>query len=140
MSFRTVMTGELFALLAESSVVANTVASDDWDQTAFAAAVDEGMTGPEALTSKIFSLRADHLLNGPDEGVRKARLSGWLIGLELAATRPYWLGQRVVLLGESGLVAIYEAALRHVGQFPEKVDGNRLTLLGLQRAYRSASG
>ncbi|MEO1000289.1 MAG: 2-dehydro-3-deoxygalactonokinase, partial [Pseudomonadota bacterium] len=97
-SFRTVMTGELFALLAERSVLRHVVGEEiDWD--AFEAAVGEGQGAPGEVTARLFSLRARHLLEGPAPAAARARLSGLLIGAELTAVRPYWLGRRVVVAG-----------------------------------------
>lgn len=133
-SFRTFMTGELFASIAGASVVSEAVRGDGWNDEAFLSAVDDAMAKPEALLSRLFSLRAGHLLNGPDVGRRRAQLSGFLIGAEIAAARVYWLGQRVVLIGTNAVVGPYASALRHVGAFVEVADGEALSLSGLLRA------
>jgi 2-dehydro-3-deoxygalactonokinase len=46
-SFRTFMTGEMFALLGEQSVLRHSVADAGWDAAAFDAAVAEAMSRPE---------------------------------------------------------------------------------------------
>jgi 2-dehydro-3-deoxygalactonokinase len=65
--------------------------------------------------------------------VSRARLSGALIGAELAATRPYWLGQDVVVAGTPVLTELYVRALSQQGVRARVIDGTRLALAGLAR-------
>ncbi|MEM7631035.1 MAG: 2-dehydro-3-deoxygalactonokinase [Pseudomonadota bacterium] len=133
-SFRTYMTGELFALVSTQSVLRHSM-DDAFDTQAFATAVRDGMAHPQALAGRFFGLRAEGLLMEPTPGHAKARLSGLLIGAELAAAKPYWLGQRVVLLGANNLSRLYAAALGAEGVMPETADVTRATLAGLTAAY-----
>ena len=133
-SFRTFMSGELFALLSKSSVLRLSV-GDGWDDAAFLNAVDETLSRPEALAARLFALRADDLLNGASPASARARLSGLLIGAELAASRPYWLGQRVVIIGDSTLSSHYAAALERQGAKAETADATAATLAGLAAAH-----
>ena len=136
-SFRTVMTGEIFALLSNQSVLRHSVAGDGWDEQAFAAGVDQAMGRPAAVTADLFSLRAQSLLQGQGNDTGRARLSGLLVGLELAGTKPYWLGQRVAILGKSSLAKTYETALAQQGVVAELTDAAQLTLNGLTAAYQT---
>ena len=133
-SFRTFMTGELFALMSAQSVLRHTV-GQGWDAEAFEAAVGEAISRPEALANRFFTLRAEDLLAGLSPGAATARLSGLLIGAELAAARPYWLGQRIVLIGATGLVQHYAKALALQGSLAETADATKSTLAGLTAAY-----
>lgn len=135
-SFRTFMTGELFALLSSQSVLRHTV-GDGWDDDAFHAAVADALSRPETIAAKLFSLRAEDLLRGLDAAAARARLSGLLIGAELAASRPYWLGQDVVLIGGPSVSARYSDALTAQGLAPRSVDATDATLRGLTTAYRT---
>lgn len=134
-SFRTFMTGELFALIADQSVLRHSTASSDWDAEAFAAAVDDAMSNPATLASKLFSIRAASLLHGQSNAVGRAKVSGLLIGAELAGARPYWLGQNIVILGEDGLSSAYQAALSAQGLQVQTVPSKTMTLAGLCAAY-----
>ena len=138
-SFRTFMTGELFALISQQSVLRHSM-DDGWDDTAFADAVRDGMAHPQALAGRVFSLRAESLLLPPAEGAAKAQLSGLLIGAELTAARPYWLGQRLTLLGDAGLSRLYAAALEPEGVVPETADVTKSTLAGLYSAHTNLKG
>jgi len=129
-SFRTSMTGELFALLSEQSVLRHSV-GEGWDDDAFAAGVSDALSKPEALGAALFHIRAQGLLGTPDPDVARARLSGLLIGAELAAMRPYWLGQAVALVGALDLVARYGDALQLQGVTTDVADGDAMTLEGL---------
>lgn len=130
-SFRTFMTGEMFALLSRQSVLRHSLASDDMDADAFLEAVGEGLSRPESFAARAFSLRAEDLLHQQAAAIGRARLSGWLIGAELAATRPYWLGQQVALIGAPALCGLYAAALKAQGLDPAVADGDAMTLAGL---------
>ena len=128
------MTGELFALLSTQSVLRHSI-GEGWDDEAFAAAVSDAMSKPEAMASRLFSLRAESLLHGLAPAAARARASGFLIGAELAAARPYWLGQEIALIGAESLSNLYAKALRAQGTEPKIADGAATTLAGLTAAY-----
>lgn len=132
-SFRTFMTGELFDLLRGQSVLRHSVA-DGWDDGAFAEAVADTLSKPEQLAARLFGLRAADLLHRQDADTARARLSGYLIGAELAATRPYWLGQQLAIIGAPGLADAYSNALQQQGALVESADATQSTLAGLMQA------
>ncbi|NNE78972.1 MAG: 2-dehydro-3-deoxygalactonokinase [Silicimonas sp.] len=133
-SFRTFMTGELYALISGQSVLRHSV-GEGWDEDAFGDALSDAMARPEAMANRFFSLRAESLLTGLPPGAATARLSGLLIGAELAAARPYWLGQRIAMIGTARLTGIYGTALTLQGAQPETTDATNITLAGLTAAY-----
>jgi len=135
--FRTLMTGEMFALLAGSSVLCHSVGgADDGENPAFEAAVAEALAAPDALPARLFAIRAADLLTGTDPADARARLSGLLIGAELAATRAQWSGAPVALLGAPRLGALYARALAVGGAEASLADGAQCTLDGLTAAYK----
>jgi 2-dehydro-3-deoxygalactonokinase len=133
-SFTSFMTGEIFALLGRESVLRHSVAADGWSEPDFLEAVDETLSRPERLAARLFGLRAESLLADLAPERARARLSGLLIGAELAATRPYWLGRDLVLIGAAGLADAYRAALAHCGLVARQVAVAGLTLAGLAAA------
>lgn len=139
-SFQTVMTGELFALIGTQSVLRHTVGTDGWNDAAFADALGETLSRPERMIGRLFSLRAEHLLHGLDGGTARARLSGLLIGAELAATRAYWLGQNIAVIGAGSLSRLYVSALAQQSVTATQADNDSVTLAGLTAAYRSLKG
>jgi 2-dehydro-3-deoxygalactonokinase len=139
-SFQTCMTGEMFALLADRSVLRHSVQAETLDLDAFRAAVADALSDPQKLAARLFGIRAEALLSGLAPDTARGRLSGLLIGLELAATRPYWLGQDVVLIGAPRLSALYHEALAGQGAAAEILDVTAMTLGGLAAARRIALG
>ena len=132
-SFRTFMTGELFAAIRRHTVLRHSL-GDGWDDDAFAEALADAMSRPEALAQRLFGLRAEALLHGLAPGTATARLSGLLLGLELAAARPYWLGREIVVVGEATLARRYQAALTAQGAPATLAPADRTTLAGLAAA------
>lgn len=130
-SFRTCMTGEMFALLSEHSVLRHSVSGAEFNETAFAQGVSDAMSRPADLSAQLFRLRAASLVADMDTAQARARLSGLLIGAELAATKPYWLGQRVALIGARSLSQLYAAALANQAVPTEMADVTDMTLSGL---------
>jgi 2-dehydro-3-deoxygalactonokinase len=133
-SFQTYLTGEMFALLSAQSVLRHGMAATGWDEDAFDLGVANGMARPERLAAHLFRLRAEGLIAdlGPDAA--RAQLSGLLIGAELAAARPYWLGARVVLVGSPELTALYACALAAMGAPSQTLPAKDCTIAGLARA------
>lgn len=136
-SFQTFMTGELFALLSEKSVLRHGVTSDDWDQVSFLTALSDGMTRPQAVAAYLFGIRAGGLVADLPASTARARLSGVLIGAELAGARPYWLGQNVAIIGAGPVAEMYRAGLAEQGVPAAVRDASDLTLAGLTSAYHA---
>lgn len=135
-SFQTFMTGELFALLAETSVLRHSAAGEGWDDDAFATAVSDTLSRPETLAARLFRLRADDLLNNVPNATTRAHLSGVLIGAELAAARPYWLGQQIAVIGAAHVARAYVKALELQSIPVTHAKAEAMTLAGLSAAYR----
>ncbi len=133
-SFRTMMTGEIFALLAEQSVLQHSV-GEGWDQTAFAAAVEQAQSSPQDLAGALFSIRAGSLLHNVAPAKARATLSGQLIGAELAAVRP--APGPVAVLGADALADVYRSALELTGHEVQMVDAETATLRGLVQLRQS---
>ena len=139
-SFQTCMTGELFALLSKQSVLRHSLSGDGWSDDAFDAALSECLTRPASFGARLFELRAADLLQGQAAADAKARLSGMLIGLELASAKAYWLGQQVVLIGDARLSALYQKGLGAQGLAATLADATAMTLAGLGAAYKYQTG
>lgn len=129
-SFRTFLTGELFDLLSNRSILRHTTGTG-WDDAAFDNAVRDALSRPELFSARLFSLRAEGLLHGLPGNSARARISGLLIGLELAGAKPYWLGQAVMLVGAPELSALYARALTAQGARATRLDATACTVAGL---------
>ncbi|WP_293572984.1 2-dehydro-3-deoxygalactonokinase [Phaeobacter sp.] len=105
------------------------------DQQAFVDAMETALSRPEALAARLAELQADEQM--PDS-VRDARLWGLLLGAELAAARPYWLGQNVALIAPAEIEPAYMRALAHQGIPVTQTDAARMANAGLVAAWRAA--
>ena len=137
-SFQTFMTGELFYLLSERSVLKHSVSKKGWDKEVFKVSVREIMCDNKLLASKLFALRADTILNNLLGCDARMRLSGYLIGLELSGSRPYWLGEKVFIVGEEDISRAYEIGLRLQGVSVFRDLGQDTTLIGLRAIHNRA--
>lgn len=137
-SFQTFMTGEMFALLSKQSVLRHGMVDGKMDLAAFDDGVAEGIARPEKIMARLFSLRAEGLLNGLGVDSSYSRLSGLLIGAELAAAKPYWLGQAVRLVGAPNLSANYARALQSQAVSAQILDDTACSIAGLTAAKETA--
>ncbi len=140
--FSTFLTGEMFALLRQHSIIGRLIPPGQVVENlaAFRAGVSLGFAGgARGLLNDVFTARAGALLGefGPDEIAE--RLSGILIGHEIRAGLASAKGarQKVLLVGEAALLARYRVAFTSLGleagQGPEHaaVEGfRRLGVLG----------
>lgn len=133
--FRTFMTGELFSLLSAHSVLRHSLDGTGADGNEFAASVEAMAAQPAQLAARLFSIRAQSLVSELSPAAAKARLSGLLIGAELAAARDDWSGQALTIVGNGPQAELYARALRGLGQEPRMVDASHVTLTGLKSAY-----
>ena len=134
--FTTYMTGELFALLSQHSILHDMVTAGEGDSTspAFGHAIGE-MLGGAGLTGKLFSIRAAALLEGDAAPDAKARLSGLLIGAEIAAARRDLKAPAEVTLIAGGAQAkAYETAFAIARLKYRMLDGLELVRRGLHGA------
>lgn len=134
--FRTFMTGELFSLLSAHSVLRHSLDGTGTDGREFAASVEAMAAEPAQLAARLFSIRAQSLVSELSPATAKARLSGLLIGAELAAAKDDWSGQAVTIVGNGPQAELYAEGLRALGQEPRMVDAAHVTLVGLKSAYQ----
>lgn len=139
-SFQTYMTGELFNMIATQTVLRYSIAPEGWDDAAFGDGLATAIARPERLAARLFSLRAQGLLKGMKGDTGRAHLSGLLIGAELAGAKPYWLGQQIAVIGDSGLSKLYVAALETQSAPATQVNATAITLAGLITAYQRMKG
>lgn len=112
--FKTFMTGELYALLAQHSILGKTLDSQAvLDTPAFLQGVDRAQQ-PDVLSHMLFGVRALSLFNQLGTAPSASYLSGLLIGQEIKSMQPA-PGTRVALIGSSSLSERYALALRHRG-------------------------
>ncbi len=135
--FTTLMSGEMYYLFAKVSVLRRSVESDEWDEDAFLEAMEITLARPEKTAAVLFSIRAESLLRGLSKSAARARLSGYWMGLELAATREYWAEERVVIIGENILCRQYQIALSAHNVKTEAFTATNMTLAGLLQMHQA---
>lgn len=133
--FKTYMTGELFAALAQNTVLKHSVATDAWCQESFLTAVHETCTNPDKLSASLFAIRAQALLADLSAGQARARLSGLLIGAEIASLKQDEIEQ-IHLVGAADIATYYRLALetQNISVICHQAD--ELTLAGLRALYQ----
>ena len=135
--FSTYMTGELFSVVAQHSILAHAVESGSTpvDSPAFRDGLGAAMAMPTGVTASLFRLRAAQLLGFEQRADGAARLSGLLIGAELAdAMSRHDSPRSVRLIGAGALGRLYEAALTAQGLDVTTVDAEQASQLGLAKA------
>ncbi|WP_412564619.1 2-dehydro-3-deoxygalactonokinase [Thalassobius sp. MITS945101] len=85
-------------------------------------ALGDTLSRPERLATQLSSAELTR---------DSARLLGHLLGAELAATRPYWLGQRVALIAEGPMQQGYAAGFKTQGLMLEQHDLRDLQQQGM---------
>ena len=135
-SFQTFLTGELYALLSQKSVLRHCVDCNEWDDQAFKLAILDSITKPDRVTTELFSIRAQTLITDLSAGEANARLSGLLIGLELTGAKAFSHKDGVALVGDNKLCEIYLQALTVIGVKATIHPSEQMTLKGLQLAHQ----
>ncbi len=121
-SFRTVMTGELFSMLKHRSILSDILTGRTKDGEAFRAGVRRGLSG-DGLTAELFEARARFLLGRLDKADAPSVVSGLLIGEDIRAGLGAGRRSRVIVMGSPKLTALYSAALEVAGRASEPMDG-----------------
>jgi 2-dehydro-3-deoxygalactonokinase len=132
-SFESYMTGELIEQLAQTSNFGG-VRGHYWDNDIFDKAVSDALSRPEKLASRLLGVRYEVMLGKLSSP--KSRLSGLLIGAEIASARPYWLGQDLVIMGPVESNENYIRALGAQGAMVRAAEIQDTGLLGLAAARK----
>lgn len=111
--FRTAMTGDVFAAVKDNTVLKLTTTETVDAPAAFAAAVRAGAANAGAgLLGKLFRLRAGSLMGDFPANETVERLSGLLVGAEIAEARSFVpdIPGKILIVGGEALAARYAAA------------------------------
>jgi 2-dehydro-3-deoxygalactonokinase len=139
--FATHMTGELFALLKQHSILGRLMTGDGTeDEAAFLEGVETARHDP-ALARSLFTVRSYGLFDRvPGSGLADY-LSGLLIGSEIAAEADDGsISGPVSLIAAPALAARYGRALARFGLTAVQVDGTQASARGLWRVATALWG
>ena len=129
--FRTVMTGELFNLLREHSILAELLRQTAEPNDAFSEGVRHALERDD-LPAELFSIRARVLLNAAAREDAASYASGLLVGADVRIGLSDRRGE-VVVMGRPELTCLYAAALRDAGATPIELDGERSFVSGIAK-------
>jgi 2-dehydro-3-deoxygalactonokinase len=127
--FRTVMTGEMFNLLREHSILADLLAGEARPGPAFDDGVRRGLEGA-ALTADLFSVRARVLLGKARREDAASWASGLLIGADVRTGLALAGDGPVAVMGRPDLTGLFAAALAGAGREAQELEGDEAFLCG----------
>lgn len=134
-AFRTAMTGELFALLRQHSLLADVIKGE----ASLGPGFDEGLADArqQHLLSDLFRARASGLLGLRDGGEAASYVSGLLIGSDVReqGLRP---GDEVHVLAGPDMGEFYRHALKAHGVDSHLVDSHRAFVAGISEIWEQA--
>lgn len=133
-AFQTFMTGELFAIISKHSVLRHCLCHTDLDRAVFFDVALSTIASPLKLSTDLFGLRAASLLQDQKPDAASARLSGMLIGQELALTRDLWDGSKMAVIASSEIAGLYTETLTRSGADVLQITASEATLSGLKIA------
>lgn len=127
-TFGTSLTGELFALLKEHSILvgkSDVIFAQAFDEVSFKEGLEVILGQPNALLHTLFSTRTRKLADPANAGDGPSYLSGLLIGSCVQnAFDLYGKPQGgVELVGDPSLCRKYAVAIEHLGSFARILDG-----------------
>lgn len=129
--FSTALTGELFALLREHSLLADMLRGKVADGPVFREGVRRGSGGGDLLDA-LFGVRAGVLLGARPASEAAAHASGLLIGADCGA-RALATAEEITLVADARLGVLYEAAIGILGGHVRRVDSETAFLAGIRR-------
>jgi len=135
-SFNTFMTGELFGVISNHTLIRHSISIKGWNQAGFEAGIHEGFNKPGSIASDLFSLRAESIVNDLDRDEARSTLSGLLLGVELNGAQSYWENNNVTIIGSQLLSNNYHQGLKILGGKSQLFSLETATLSGLSFAYR----
>jgi 2-dehydro-3-deoxygalactonokinase len=142
--FTTWMTGELFSVLTQHSILRHAVGPAPAPVAAgdpvFAAWLDDALAHPEDAASRFFRIRASTLLTGLQPAQAAAALSGLLIGSEVGSAKGRFGSRDAILVGSGALGSLYAEALDRAGFTAKTVDAEAAVRRGLLEAARTIFG
>lgn len=116
--FLSFMTGDLYEAISNHTLLQHSIDQhrDGWSEAAFLVGVEAALQSAGAIWSRLFGIRADSLIEGPDDRSQREYLSGLLIGSEFASARTEGFdADDLVIIGGEKMIAIYEIAARASG-------------------------
>lgn len=135
-SFRTVMTGEMFSTLRERGILTEMLTGSVVPGEHFIRGVRRGLSGA-TLTAELFSARAQVLLGQIERDCAPSYVSGLLIGADLGVGLGLAPDGEAVIMGDSELTGLYAAAAADCALPVAEIDGGQAFVAGAFALARS---
>ena len=138
--FTTFMTGELFSTISQETILSLAVANADEaaDTEAFKSAVVAAYETPALAANLLFRVRSGQLLHGGSPAAARERISGTLIGIELAAGLAGDRSVRGITVVASGrLQELYRLAFDALSVAIQSIDSDEAVRHGLAKAAKT---
>lgn len=140
--FASFMTGEVFAVMAQHSILGRLFTGEAIDADGFQRGLTHAARAPErqgGLLHRLFSARTLGLFNAMPSASLRGYLSGLLIGSEVEEAIALFGGtapKQVTIVGSGALTSLYEQALaaRGIAVEPAPPDAARMGLVQIARA------
>lgn len=123
------MTGELFSLLREHSILADLLRGDIGLDDPFIEGVEYGLANDD-LVAELFAIRARVLLKAADRAGAASYASGLLIGSDVRVGLRSAADGDIIVMGGPELTGLYSKAVALAGRTPREVDGERAFVAG----------
>jgi 2-dehydro-3-deoxygalactonokinase len=128
--FRTVMTGELFNLLKEHSILSDLLQGEVAPNDAFKQAARHAIY-QEMLPADLFTVRASVLLGKAKKEDAASSASGLLIGTDVRIGLTTPTAAKITVIGRSDLTRLYAAAIGEAQREAKELDGEQCFLAGI---------
>jgi 2-dehydro-3-deoxygalactonokinase len=129
-TFGTVMTGELFSLLKQHSILADVLVGPVEVNDSFKRGVRFALDH-EMLPAALFGVRASVLLGQMKKEDAPSYISGLLIGTDVRIGLTWPLSVRIPIMGRKELTQLYAAAVEEAGRESVELDGEQCFLAGI---------
>ena len=133
--FQTVMTGELYKLLKEHSILADLLKGEVQANDVFKQAARHAIDH-EALPADLFGVRARVLLGQAKKEDAASYASGLLIGADVRIGLTIPTGAQIAVVGRPELTQLYAAAIATTGRDAIEHDGETCFLAGINQIAR----
>jgi 2-dehydro-3-deoxygalactonokinase len=130
--FRTVMTGELFSLIKEHSILADLLESKVEPNDAFRAGARHGLCSDD-LQSELFAIRVRVLLGQAKRADAASYASGLMIGSDVRIGLAEGHTAPVLVMGRPELTELYATAIAEAGDEASELDGEQSFLAGIMQ-------
>lgn len=140
-TFLTALTGELYALLENHSILLVGGQADNFDASAF----EEGVAaanklGDASLVHALFATRSRQVLGNLPAASASSYLSGLCIGADVCGAMALFRQScpdiaTVTLIGESRLARYYRLALEHIDTAAREIDAQQAAVAGFTAVY-----